>query len=104
MLVDVQLQDGGSLAYTATLVREGIGWKVAKIELQSPSTAGGDTKLETEPSQSDTADKTDANATQPTENATTQSNPTTDTQNTSEQNTQNNDQQSTDSNTQTSQN
>ncbi|ERL12259.1 tetratricopeptide repeat protein [Coriobacteriaceae bacterium BV3Ac1] len=104
VLVDVQLQDGGSLAYTATLVREGIGWKVAKIELQSPSTAGGDTKLETEPSQSDTADKTDANATQPTENATTQSNPTTDTQNTSEQNTQNNDQQSTDSNTQTSQN
>lgn len=46
VLVDVKLQDGGSLAYTATLVREGIGWKVAKIELQSPSASGGSVTFE----------------------------------------------------------
>ncbi len=103
VLVDVKLQDGGSLAYTATLVREGIGWKVAKIELQSPSTGGSDAKLETDTSQSDNADKTDTSTTQSTDNAATQSNTATDTQNTSEQNAQNNT-QSTDSNTQTSQN
>lgn len=40
-VVEVSLSEGGSVTYTVSLLREGLGWKVSDVELVRPSVAAG---------------------------------------------------------------